>query len=413
MKDNLERRLLALKAAGGAITFGTGLLQPIVFSRHLTTSELAYLFTFLGIVTYLSLFDAGAGRAFYITIREKYVAKSDYKATFALSSLFFVALAIVLLVSFSLTSHVLARRFQLYGAGWTPAYTIFSLLITLFALYRPIFYATDRQILYDILDVMKRLISLVLVIVLFLLGMYAACAIACLLALVVIGPVAKSVLRGFAAWPGVRNLNSQKPTIGLVGHSLVYSIAEISIYNFGYFVMPFSFSEKEVVIFGFLMRFYLMLTLIVRVFGDVFLHRFSQHIHSSQHEAAEGVFYKAQLLSTGTALALGIGFFAFGNTLLDVWVDGYAFTNADIAFVSLMVVANSILHVSGAFAGVTKAGLVITKRISVPTAVAIVALFLFGPSVLDLSGVLYGYLFIYAVFSVSTFVAFYLKVLKK
>lgn len=408
----MEKRLLALKALGLSLTFGTGLLQPAIFSRFLSTNELAYLFTFLGVVTYLSLFDAGAGRAFYIKIREKHTVNQNYENTFFISSIFYLILFAILLVLFFLSALVLIRRFELTSPEWVPFYTLYSLLVTVLALYRPIFYAIDDQVLYDSLDVLKRLLGLLFVAGILFGGITIASATVCLFAIVIIAPVAKSIFRGLKIQPKSRDLRSERPLLDLIGHSLVYSIAEISIYNFGYFVMPIWYSDREVVVFGFLMRFFLMMAMIVRVFGDVFLHRFSHFVHSKQYSSAKRLFFETQLLSTCVAAGLGGLFLFFGNGFLVFWVEGYEFTSAEITFVSVMVLANSVLHVSGVFAGATEKGLITTKQISIPSAILIGSTFALAPNFLDFTELLVLYAIIYSIFAVSTFVAFYQRVLQ-
>ena len=154
------------------------------------------------------------------------------------------------------------------------------------------------------------------------------------------------------------------------------------------------------------MRLYLIMAMMIRIFGDSYVHQFTELYHQKKYHAAVDVFISTRnktLFCTITGLIVFLYSYDF---ILPIWIANYKIQDQMIYAVAILVFSNAIIHVAGTFSAVTKKGLNIMKNISLLFSLIITAMFLIASSKFSLSSVFLIYALVYMLFAIVSYIAF-------
>lgn len=407
-----ERKLFTLKLATMAIFLVNAVLQPAVFSRNLSINEYAFLTTFLGVISYGMLFDAGFGRAFYIELRERFAKKKEIDSVLAYTGKFYYKIGLFLFLSFLLIAFVCGKRFGLSTETWIYVYSFVCFSSVFFGMYRPVLNACDRYISSEYMDIYKRFISTVLIISLFFFELEHAVIIISLLSLYILGYLIREITLNCVKDTRLSDFEPNNLRKN-VKKSFVFSFSELTIYNLGYVIVPIYYSDEDIVVFGIAMRVFLAMVIGVRIFADTMIHKFSLNFLNGNITEANEIFIKTRNITLLVALFIVCIFMSLYDILLPIWIKNYTINLNMALSISIFLVSNAILHVAGSFSAVTERGLSISKNISLIFASIMILVLLISANFASLEWLLISYSLSYFIFSLITYFCFTRYVLRE
>jgi len=242
----LSLRYFVLRAstAGAAVAFG--LVQTFVFARILGAHEFS-LYILIGTFgVSLWLFDLGAAKILFVRQRERHLAGSRDGTVPAQSGAVVILYAGIVLTGALATFAAMATRTSLGGAlDYALFFTFAALNLVWFPL-RNVSNAVDEYIGFEALEAVRRVghIGLMLTLLVGLPFTAFLAAANALWALVFVLCIARLARAGALARP--RGLWSTLTTFWRGNRAEIlrsgnYTVAEIAIYNFPYFVVPAAF----------------------------------------------------------------------------------------------------------------------------------------------------------------------------
>jgi len=398
------KKLLLLKVIGIAVTLISGVLQPGIFSRYLSVGEYAFISTFLGVTAFVTVLDSGVSRAFYLDIRAAFIKGKRYQEKLKRASSFYIVLYVVIAFFCFLVAKYYSGLYLEKSSIWGYFYSIIVLIAIIFSFYKPILNAIDQYIYVAYWDIYRRFLGLIFCLLILYMSLTEASIINLFLSL----PILLMVLWHLYHHRKATNDNEEGSSQlrQLIKMSAIFSLAEVTIYNVGYLILPFFYDEKDIVIFGIAMRLYLIMAMMIRIFGDSYVHQFTELYHQKKYRAAADVFISTRNKTLFCAITGLIVFLYFYDLILPIWIANYNIPDQMIYAVAILVFSNAILHVAGTFSAVTKKGLNIMKNISLLFSLIITAIFLVGSSKFSLSFVFLIYSLVYMLFAIVSYIAF-------
>lgn len=245
----LSLRYFVLRASTAGAAIASGLVQTFVFARMLNPQEFS-IFILIGTFGLsLWLFDLGAAKILYVRQRERHLTGSADAAIPAQSSAVVLLYALIILTGTLLCFAVMAARPSVNAARAAEFALFFSfsaLNLVWFPL-RNVSSAVDEFISFEMLEAVRRVGHIGLILALLIGLPLSICLLLCnLLWFVVLAScIARLVRRGALAlqitgtfralsefWRGNR---------GQILRSGNYAMAELTVYNFPYLVVPLMF----------------------------------------------------------------------------------------------------------------------------------------------------------------------------
>ena len=245
----LSPRYFVLRASTAAAAIASGLVQTFVFARVLNPQDFS-IFILIGTFGLsLWLFDLGAAKILYVRQRARHLNATADTAVPAQSSAVVLLYALIVLTGSLLCFAVMAARpsVDLGRAAECALFFSFSALNLVWFPLRNVSNAVDEFISFETLEAVRRVGHIALILALLIGLSISACLLlanllwfvllsACIARLARKGALALQVTGTFAAltafWRGNRTE---------IMRSGNYAMAELTVYNFPYLVVPLMF----------------------------------------------------------------------------------------------------------------------------------------------------------------------------
>ncbi|MDO9411447.1 MAG: hypothetical protein Q7T81_02580 [Pseudolabrys sp.] len=245
----LSLRYVVLRASTAAAAIASGLVQTFVFARVLNPQDFS-IFILIGTLGLsLWLFDLGAAKILYVRQRERHLAGSTDVAVPAQSNAVVLLYGLIVLTGTVLCLGIMAARpsVDLTRAIECALFFSFSALNLVWFPLRNVSNAVDEFIAFETLEAVRRIGHIGLILAMLIgLPIWASLSLANLLWLAVFAAcVARLVRKGALArrmsgaagalvafWRGNRSA---------ILRSGNYAMAELTVYNFPYLVVPLMF----------------------------------------------------------------------------------------------------------------------------------------------------------------------------
>jgi O-antigen/teichoic acid export membrane protein len=244
---SLNYFLLRSFTAGGAVV--NGLVQTFVFARVLTPKEFSIYILIFSFGVALWLFDLGGAKILFVRQRERHLSEAIEHSAPAQSNAIILLYALVVLAGAVLCFGVAASRpsVTLLQAFQYAAFFSFSGLNLVWFPIRNVSGAVDEFITFEVLEVVRRVGHIALMLALLVgLPFVAFLLLGNLVwALVFVASIVHLVRRGALA-PTLRGCWRALRTFWAENHreivrSANYSVGELVIYNYPYFIVPLAF----------------------------------------------------------------------------------------------------------------------------------------------------------------------------
>jgi O-antigen/teichoic acid export membrane protein len=245
----LSPRYFVLRASTAAAAIAGGLVQTFVFARVLNPQDFS-IFILIGTFGLsLWLFDLGAAKILYVRQRERHLTASTDEAVPAQSSAVVLLYALIVLTGSLLCFSVMAARpsVSLERATECALFFSFSALNLVWFPLRNVSNAVDEFIAFETLEAVRRVGHIALILAMLIgLPIFISMLLANLLWFVVLaaciarlarkGALALQITGAFAALTAFWRSNRTE-----LLRSGNYAMAELTVYNFPYMVVPLMF----------------------------------------------------------------------------------------------------------------------------------------------------------------------------
>ncbi|WP_417458926.1 hypothetical protein [Kordiimonas sp.] len=339
--------LLSVKYLSILLSMLTGLSQVYIFTKLIAPEDLAWLFTVSGAAAFLSLFDFGFGKPLYVALRKKFVNNDDmsrvYRASFSILFCFFLLSNVFFVAAFSVVSSQLEKISTLSFL----LFTVSSGLNISVGLMKHVFYAVDKYLLFDLHDLVRRIINFASLIFFFYwqdffsFACFQLCALAISIFLLIFQIKQPLCLKA--------NVFELKPFKASAFKNLGFSFNELFIYSGGYIAFKISSHPLEFLKFVLWSKVYGIVVVFIRALTDVELHRVSrEYMAEPSLGRSKQLVWRVIVISVLLALLASTFLFVFGEAIIE-FVGNGAFVLSDWLIVSLtlMLIASSIQHPSG------------------------------------------------------------------
>lgn len=382
------KKFAGLRVLSVLLEFIYGFGQPFVFSRSFSEADFAFILILYSCAVYFTFFDAGISKLSYARLRKTYVTASNNMCNVLSDTLiFYIALTVVvtsLFSAFTLSlSYFFANGFRL------DVLMLFSMatgLNIMFSFFRSIYNALDLSIQFEYIDMGRKLINIAALALLFLDKTMLLTGVVMLVGLALIFLVIIfNLIRHFSIPLHLFKFSPTsisalvKENFSQSRYIFLFTISETVVYNAGFILIPFFLLNRDIIQYNLWMKIYLGIAVFMRIVTDVTLHNITRHYFNHEIAEAKKWFYTTIWLSLGLVTCGTIAFYLLQGSIFPAWVGpGYVFNYWLIAALLIMLIGNSMQHVSGSFLLSTGHHFKETGKLSMVMAIATITLLLFS-----------------------------------
>ena len=334
-----------------------GFVQTYIFIKAFGTTNSAFLLWIFGISTYLMFFDFGLTKVAYAKIRNNFLNGKDYLYEIRKTLNFLTYVCVSLLIVFAVIVYW-------GGLGRNISFDVFDLLMIalviplniLFGFLRQIFGAIDQFKKFEYLDILRKLINCI--------GLAAILGTASLKSGFIFTVVGMVLITGYMLYfllhkhPGNSNsttLRMKEPfDWGQIKTSfpvLVFTIAEVFIYNGGFVFLPMLKADSvSIIYYSLFIKLFTAMAGFMRTVNDSYIpHQTRAYLTNNITEAKKWV-NRSVILSVLLCLFSFTGFYVLHTYFMYYWTSGkYQLNDFTLAALFFMLIGNALQHVSGSF----------------------------------------------------------------
>lgn len=347
-----EQKLFVLKSINAFLALLTAVMVPTLMISRIDTSLMAYIMIVLGLSTYLSLTDFGIGKPVYALIKELHTHQNTdalKKLLTEVSSIYLKLVLISTLVSSSIFFIVGIQYEAQTVFSWQilVIFCLFNAVNPILSIYKPLLSAINRYNEFEKIDFFRRTLLLCFMLLIcfsintvFLYGLLlAGCFFLFFRALILLDvkPTMEFPVRDF--------FSKHKSSFY---SAFIFSLCELFIYNCGYVLLPIFGSDTDVILYGFWMRAFLVMVMLLRIIIDVKMHSIVEIFFSFNSKVAYRKLFSLIYVTTSAYLLFSGVFYCLMPLLDELWFKEFSLNTDHFIFTVIFFgFLNIIIHAIG------------------------------------------------------------------
>lgn len=334
-----------------------GFVQTYIFIKAFGTGNSAFLLWVFGISTYLMFFDFGLTKVAYAKIRSNFLSEKDYLYEIRKTLNFLSYVWVSLLAVFSVIVYWASR-------GSNVSFDVFDLFMIalviplniLFGFLRQIFGAIDQFKKFEYFDILRKLINCIGLAAILITSILKSGFIFTVTGMILItGYMVYFLLYKHPDNTSDKSLKMKEPfDWGQIKTSfpvLVFTIAEVFIYNGGFVFLPMLKADNiSIIYYSLFIKLFTAMAGFMRTVNDSYIpHQTRAYLTDNIPEAKNWI-DKSIALSVLLCLFTFTCFLFLNKYFMYYWTSGkYQLPGFTLAALFFMLVGNALQHVSGSF----------------------------------------------------------------
>jgi len=332
-------------------------LRPKFFSQYFSEQNFAFLTIIYGLAIYIGFLDGGISKPLYVSLREKFIKnKEGISKLITQTFSFYLALFVVVLVLFSLVLFIVYTKFQNSLSVVLILLLTFNLSINFqISNFKNILLAVDEFEFFQKIEFFRRFSNLLAICSLvidksFILGMLLSNIIIIVLLLFLKQKLNKkySLKNRFLSIRMQEITSFYKQYFEQSKNFFLFTVFEIIIYNSGFIIIPFFYNDFNIIQYGLLITIFNGVSIFSRSIVDISIHEMTKTYLGGNLIKSKNIFKYSLLIALLINAMIFLFFYIFSEYIFDNWVGKkYIFTQLMYLALLIMLIGNSIQHVSG------------------------------------------------------------------
>lgn len=355
IKSTITNKYVLLKIFSITVMVLWGFGQPYIFNRHLSTNDFSFITVGYGSILFLDLFDLGISRVIYADIRNKFINKDNY--SYSLSTILGIYIYVLLLTIIVFCIFLLLISSKLKNDFSTITIILWGIGISLnanFSYFRYILFAVDEFILFEKLDILRKTISFLLLLIIIWDNSFFVFSV---LSIIMFGfiylKIYKVLKQKHAA--KIKGLVSNfRETLKLFRSytteskwSFFYYVTHIVNFNSGFLILPFFLINSGIIQYGLWQKFAYGVTMIIVAISDLGLHKTTKLYFLNDFFGTRVLFRKTIYISLISVIIIFLFIFVTKKILFQYWVSNtYLFSLLMFGGLLLFFVGRAFQYVS-------------------------------------------------------------------
>jgi O-antigen/teichoic acid export membrane protein len=330
--------------------------QLNLFSKFFDKQTFAFMMVVSGYSYYLSFLDVGISKPLYSTLRKKFLNKDDLlQHLLNTASAFYTLLVIIIILVITVLSLVLDIKFNSSFDYLTLLIIAINISLNICLPYfKNLLYSIDKILEYEQIDLFRRLFNLISLLLLYVDQAYRLSVFIFLIVQLVLFFLVFKKLNFKVADKASFNKKDIKEFIATYWKDsfnyLFFIISESVIYNWGFILVPFMFSQANLIEYGIWNKILMAFVLLNSIISDLFLSKITSTYFANHYKETRVFLYKTIFFSFCLGVALFLFLFNFREQIFKFWVhDQYKLSSMHIFSLGVFFIANSLQHHSGTF----------------------------------------------------------------